>query len=243
MIRLHTLGAVEVRLPSGAVQAEVLAQPKRLAVLLYLAVEPGFHRREKLVRLFWHDSEDERGRNALNKTVHFLRRHLGEDVILSRGPDQLSANPDRIWCDATALAHAELPAEELVRLYRGEFADAFPFEGGPDLEHWLDARRAQCVRLAVGGACRGAEALAAAGERGRAIDLLTRAREWAPFDEVVVRALMREQSRIGNRAAAITTYQDLARRMRDDLDLRPSAETRKLAEAIRQTPPDVPTTI
>jgi DNA-binding SARP family transcriptional activator len=54
---------------------------------------------------------------------------------------------------------------------------------------------------------------------------------------------MRQHSRGGNRAAAIAAYQELARRMQQDLDARPSAETRRLAEIIRQTPPDVPTAI
>lgn len=239
MIRLQTLGAVEVRLPDGTVQEEVVAQPKRLGVLLYLALEAGFHRREKLIRLFWPDGEDERGRNGLNKAVHFLRRYLGENLILSRGPEELSVNRDELWCDAAVLEQPQLPVDELISLYRGEFADAFPIAGSPDLEHWLDARRVHCRRLAVTAACRGAEGLALEGKRDRAIDLLTRARQWDPFDEVVVRALMGEQSRIGNRVAAISTYQELARRMHQELELRPSAETRKLAEIIRQTPPDL----
>lgn len=243
MIRLHTLGAVEVLLPDGTVQKEVVAQPRRLGVLLYLALEAGYHRREKLTRLFWPDGDEERARNQLNKTVHFLRRSLGEDLLPGRGPDELSVNRDKLWCDATALEHPGLPAEELLTLYRGEFADAFPMGGSPDLEHWVDSRRGQCRRLAVTAACRGAEALALEGNRERAIDLLTRARQWDPFDEVVVRALMRQQSRMGNRAAAIGTYQELARRMHQELDLRPSADTRKLAEIIRATPPDVPTDI
>jgi DNA-binding SARP family transcriptional activator len=234
---------VEVRLADETVQLEVLAQPKRLAVLLYLAVETGYHRREKLIRMFWHESDDERGRNALNKAVHFLRRQLGEDTILSRGPDELSVNRDRLWCDATALESMELSPPDLVTLYRGEFADAFPFDGSPDLEHWVDARRAQFRRLAAGAACRGAEALATSGDRPAAIDLLSRVRQWDPFDEEAVRALMRQHSRGGNRAAAIAAYQELARRMQQDLDARPSAETRRLAEIIRQTPPDVPTAI
>lgn len=243
MIRLHTLGAVEVRLPDGTVQEEAVAQPRRLGVLLYLALEPGYHRREKLIRLFWPDGEEERGRNALNKAVHFLRRTLGENLVLGRGPDELSVNRDELWCDALALEQPDLPMDDLMTLYRGEFADAFPIGGSPDLEHWLDARRVHCRRLAVGAACRWAEVLEQEGKRERAIDLLTRARVWDPFDEVVVRALMRQQSRIGNRAAAIATYQELARRMHQELDLRPSGDTRRLAEIIRQTPPDVPTSI
>lgn len=243
MIRLHTLGAVEVRLADGAVHAEVLAQPRRLAVLVYLAVESGYHRREKLARLFWHDSDDERGRNALNKAVHFLRRHLGEAALLGRGADELAANQELIWCDVRALEAPALAPADLLQLYRGEFADGFPFEGSPELEHWLDARRAALRRLAVGAACQGAERLAAGRNRREAIDLLTRARGWEPFDEVVVRALMREHSRMGNRAAAIATYQELARRMQQELDVRPSADTRRLVELIRRTPPDVPTTI
>jgi DNA-binding SARP family transcriptional activator len=242
VIRLHTLGAVEIRLADGTVQTEVLAQPKRLAVLLYLAVEAGYQRREKLIRMFCLTATTS-GPQALNKTVHFLRRHLGEDTILGRGADELTVNRERLWCDATALEHTALSLEELMTSYRGDFADAFPFEGAPDLEHWVDARRAQFRRLAAGAACRGAEAVAATGDRARAIDLLARVRQWDPFDEAVVRALMREHSRSGNRAAAIATYQELARRMQQELDARPSAETRRLVEVIRQTPPDVPTSI
>lgn len=245
MIRLRTLGTIDLRLDDGTVAAEVLAQPKRLGVLLYLATAAphGFHRRDKLVGLFWPDADEERGRNGLSKTVHFLRRYLAEEAIITRGADDLAVNPELVWCDAAALESGALPPEEAVDLYRGEFADSFAFGASSDLDHWLDARRTRLRRLAVEAALEAAAAAEGRGDRPRAVSALERATQWDPLNETVCRDLMRQHSRSGNRAAAITTYQNLARLMRREFDARPSAETRALAEALRQTPPDSPTDI
>ena len=67
-------------MPEGTEAEDVLHQPKRLALLVYLAMaEPrGFHRRDSLLALFWPELPEKRARNALNKTLHFLRSHLGD---------------------------------------------------------------------------------------------------------------------------------------------------------------------
>ena len=55
MIELRTLGAVDLRSADGVELRAVLVQPKRTALLAYLAVaDPrGFHRRDSLLALFW----------------------------------------------------------------------------------------------------------------------------------------------------------------------------------------------
>ena len=61
---------------------EVLAQPKRVALLAYLVVEgqrvpvP----RDRLLALFWPESDEARARNALSQALHHLRQALGTDV-------------------------------------------------------------------------------------------------------------------------------------------------------------------
>ena len=79
-IELRTLGRVTLRGIDGTEVEEVVHQPKRLALLVYLAMaEPrGFHRRDSLLALFWPELPEKRARNALNKTLHFLRSHLGD---------------------------------------------------------------------------------------------------------------------------------------------------------------------
>jgi DNA-binding SARP family transcriptional activator len=54
MIRLRTLGALDLRDADGQELRGVLAQPKRAALLAYLALATprGYHRRDTLLALF-----------------------------------------------------------------------------------------------------------------------------------------------------------------------------------------------
>src|SRR2546425_9525676 len=78
MIELRTLGVVDLRDRDGRELRAVLAQPKRLALLVYLAVARprGFHRRDTLLALFWPELEQGRARAALRKAVLVVRQGL-----------------------------------------------------------------------------------------------------------------------------------------------------------------------
>src|SRR3954467_9079489 len=92
MIRLRTLGSLDLRGPDGQELRGLLAQPKRAALLAYLTLASprGPHRRDKLVALFWPELDDDHARNALSQAVRFLRRSLGGSVLASRNGDELS---------------------------------------------------------------------------------------------------------------------------------------------------------
>src|SRR5919199_686078 len=108
MIRLTALGALDLRGPDGQELRSVLAQPKRLALLAYLALAAprGFHRRDTLLALFWPEQDEEHARNALNQAAHFLRRALGADVLINRNDGEVGLDRQRFWCDATAFDDA-----------------------------------------------------------------------------------------------------------------------------------------
>ena len=91
MVRLRVLGSVDLRDDGGRDLNAVLAQPKRLALLTYLALArpPGFHRREILLSLLWPQSDHATARNSLRQALHFLRHSLGEAVIVSPNDDGL----------------------------------------------------------------------------------------------------------------------------------------------------------
>src|SRR4051812_5148976 len=101
MIEFRLLGQIDLRDGAGGELASVLAQPKRLGVLAYLAASRprGFQRRDKIIGLFWPDLDQARARQALNKTVYHLRRFLGADMLESRGDEELALNARGIWCD------------------------------------------------------------------------------------------------------------------------------------------------
>ncbi|MBI4420844.1 MAG: hypothetical protein HY560_08460, partial [Gemmatimonadetes bacterium] len=98
MIRCRTLGALELTHSSGREHTAVLSQPKRVGLLVYLAAANprGFHRRDTLLALLWPDLDQERARAALRQALTFLRHELGEDVIRTRGAEEVGVDPERL---------------------------------------------------------------------------------------------------------------------------------------------------
>jgi DNA-binding SARP family transcriptional activator len=66
MHRLELLGRIDLRRADGTELRTVLAQPKRLALLVYLTVNGsiGAIRRDKLLSLFWPEMDQEHARKA-----------------------------------------------------------------------------------------------------------------------------------------------------------------------------------
>src|SRR5512142_493502 len=124
MIDLRTLGTLDLRVRGGPELLSVLSQSKRTALLCYLALaEPrGFQRRDTLLALFWPEADAEHARASLRQAVHFLRRSLGEDVIVSRGDDDLAVGAGVLECDAVAfeVALAAGERERALAVYRGD---------------------------------------------------------------------------------------------------------------------------
>jgi hypothetical protein len=87
MIEFRTLGTIDLRDPGGVAVRSVLSQPKRLALFAYLVLErpDDLHRRDTLLGVFWPDLEDERARAILRKSLHYVRRSLGGDVLVGHG--------------------------------------------------------------------------------------------------------------------------------------------------------------
>ena len=144
MFRLWTFGSVDLRGPDGSTVDAVLAQPKRLALLVYLTIARphGYHRRDALLALFWPELDQEHARGALSGALHHLRKVLGEEAIRSRGTEEVAVSDEHVWCDVAAF-EAALEAgrlEEALELYRGNLLEAFHVSGVPDFERWLERR-------------------------------------------------------------------------------------------------------
>ncbi|HLL83383.1 MAG TPA: hypothetical protein VK420_12050, partial [Longimicrobium sp.] len=104
MIRLRTLGSIDLRSAEDGELRQVLAQPKRFALLVYLVIagRGAFHRRDTLFTLVWPESDAERARSSLRTGLHFRRRALGSGVIAGRGGEEVGITPGTVWCDALA---------------------------------------------------------------------------------------------------------------------------------------------
>ena len=217
-----------------------------MALLVYLAVESrrGPVSRDRLLGLFWPESEEARARNTLSQALHHLRQALGAEVLESHGASAVSVRPETLWCDATAFLDAlERGEVELaLDLYRGEFCSNVFASGTPEVELWLEAQRTRIRRQALEAARRTAVGLADRDDLAGAAQAARRALALEPDDEGDVRSLLSLIDRAGDSAGALHAYQQYARRLAATLETEPSPETRRLAEAIRhraKTPPAV----
>ena len=237
MIELRTLGVLDLRDANGNEIRSVLQQPKRLALLAYLALASPrrYHRRDSLLAMFWPELDQEHARAALRRSLYYLRTGLGRDVIAGRGEDELTVSAEGLWCDATAFAEA-INASERARaleLYRGDLLEGFHLSGATGFQDWLDRERSRLRDRAAAAAWELADAAEQAGEGGKAGNWARRAFDLAPDDEDTLRRLLQVLDRTGDRAGALRVYEEFCRRLTLEFDLEPAAEIRALVEAIR----------
>ncbi len=217
----------------------VLAQPKRAALLVYLALATprGPHRRDTLLAVFWPEQDAEHARNALSQAVHFLRRFLGGEVLVGSNGEGLGLEWKDFWCDAIAFEEA-LEAgrlSEALDQYRGELLEGFHVADAPQFEHWLDTER---DRLAH----RYSEAVEAlAEERERAGDYEGAVRLWRRlaardlYNSRVALRLMLALVAAGDPGGAIQHARVHETLLREDLDVAPAPEIAALVKQL-QTP-------
>ncbi|MGH7645491.1 MAG: AfsR/SARP family transcriptional regulator [Gemmatimonadales bacterium] len=239
MIELRTLGTVElVRAEADAIRP-LVAQPKPLALLVYLAlVTPrGFHRRDTLLALLWPDQTATHARASLRQAVHVLRHTLGNKVIVGRGDEELAVDRDHLWCDAVALDDAVARGDyaEGPRLYQAEFLRGFHIREAPEFESWCDGERVRLRHQAsLAARALAEEALL----DGNAPDAARWAR-WAaalqPWDEIALRNLVTVLCGMGDRAQALKIYDEFAERLERELRVRPSGATRRFIETVKNS--------
>jgi DNA-binding SARP family transcriptional activator len=172
MIELRTLGELQLQRSNRRELCAILAQPKRLALLTYLAVSTRWQRRDSVVALFWPDLDTDHARGALRQALRFLRRELGHGVLNSRSEEELGFQRGTLWCDAAAFERACDAGRlaEALELYRGDFLDGFFVSGAaPEFDQWVTAKRARLKNLAVEAARTCAERCAAQGDAAAAI--------------------------------------------------------------------------
>lgn len=236
MIALRLLGSIELRGPDGSEISAILRQPKRAALLAYLgAARPSrFHRRDELLAMFWPNADVDHARGALNQAVRYLRRHLQLAVLGRRGVDELGLDQAGFWCDArefsSRLAAGDMAAA--MALYRGDLLNGFHLSACRAFDRWLDQERRFLRQAAVNAAWRLAGLECSHANTDRAV-AWGRTAAALGGDEAAGRRLIEFLHELGDRSGALCAYEDLVRTLREDFGIKPSKETRTLAELIR----------
>src|SRR4051812_23894703 len=223
MLRMRLFGGLT--LESDGTTLPIPDRRRACSLLGWLALNPGMHPRSEVAGRFWPDVLDVSARKSLRTELVAVRRSVGDGALV--------ATRDMVGLAGDVVVDAR-EFERLVREDRLEEAAALgdgELLPGLDADWVYDARERHPRRLGDV-----LERLAAdaetAGALADAIRLSRRRAELDPLHEVGQRDLIRRLVAAGEVAAARLAFDDLARRLRAELQVAPSRETRRLLEGI-----------
>ncbi len=237
MIEFRLLGTLHLTDAEGREVTSLLTRSRRLALLAYLAAATprGLHRRDTLLALFWPELDQEHARAALRQALHVLRDALGDDVVVTRGDEEVGLDFDRLWCDVVAWDDAVATGRlgEAFACYQGHLLEGFFIPGAAEFERWLEGERARLQQAASRSAQALVEQCEAADDLHAAVEWARRAAQLAPHGEGPLRQLVTLLDRLGDRAGAVAAYEEFAKQLGADLEAEPAAETKALLAAVR----------
>jgi DNA-binding SARP family transcriptional activator len=171
-IQLTLCGPPAIRMPD--LSPPVALPTKAMALVAYLAMEPGFHSREHLASLLWGESPDGKANASLRQALKTLREHLGDHVQIERTRVGLVSG---VSCDARQfLELAKTSPASAAAIEAGRFLEGFAPRHCPDFDDWAVAvRRDLIARYGRVAAAAGAEAIA----RGDWRQAVTIGERWA----------------------------------------------------------------
>jgi DNA-binding SARP family transcriptional activator len=219
-------------------RAVTLATRKALALLAYLALE-GTTARGQVAELLWSEMPEDAARNNLRKELFRLRETAFKDALEVTGT-HLSLSP-AVRVDArTFLERAGQGDETALEGYSGALLEGVTLGGSNAFDAWLDAKREQVFqahqRLLLIKALR----LEAGGDWRSALEVRLVLLNADPLQESHHREVMRLHARLGERGAALETFDRLANILERELGLKPLPETLELLSSIqRGALPDV----
>ncbi len=252
---LTLLGPPEVR---HGDQELLFSTRKELALLIYLAVEDHIHSRKTLSEQFWPEGDAKHGRAALRISLLHLRHLLGEGVGVDPTP-HLFITRDTLGLDTTSAldldlrtlyeactlarastrmtvtmpedSHCSLLAQlqHATSLPRGEFLEGFSLRDAPAFDDWVRFQRDYWHQHTNEIFDRLSHLQFEAGELVPAIETVNRWLILAPLHENAYRRLMRLHFAIGDRSAALHTYDVCRTLLATDLQTEPTPETVALA--------------
>ena len=226
MLRARLLGALEVEHQETAIEAPPTQRPWALFAFVALAGRPVS--RAELANTFWPDVLDQSARASLRSALWALRRQLGGALLIDGDHVRLE---DDAWIDVAEFERlAGEDPDAALALCRGELLVGLDDEWVVQMRQRHRERVVELIeQLALSAQARG--------ELRAAIELTRRQVDMDAFDEQAHCRLMRRLAEQGDRAGALRTYLALTERLRRELGVAPSRQTRELAEELRAEPP------
>ena len=240
MLRLRTLGGLSIeQSDGGATSTAATSARRRLALLAVLAVNaPRGVPRDKLLALFWPESDTDRARHALDQTLYSLKKDLGAEALVV-GREEPALNPAAITSDVEEFQAAIARGDRAgaAELYKGPFLDGVFIAGAPGFERWADEERTRLTREVESALEALATEASGKGDHASAVQRWRRLAVMEPRKTRVVLSLMSELAASGDRASALRHAEMYDTLVRDDLEAEPNPAVAALADKLRKEPP------
>jgi DNA-binding SARP family transcriptional activator len=210
-----------------------ISRRKSRALLFYLAARRTSTPRDTVLDLFWPDAPRAAAQQTLRATLYGLRQVLGALVVAGETLALAPGSDVDVWRleDALANGDSSLLAVALGRVH-GPFLAGFSLPDTPEFDDWAAALRERYHSDVVGGFASLGRTREAAGKFAAALEAFEQALALDPLREDVQRDAMRVQYRAGDRVSAIRRYEQLRRRLDDELGIPPMTETQAVYDAI-----------
>ncbi|HVD60721.1 MAG TPA: BTAD domain-containing putative transcriptional regulator [Gemmatimonadaceae bacterium] len=237
MIDFRMLGQIRLRSADGTDFDALLRQPKRLALLAYLASPaPGtWHRRDILLALFWPELDTTHARTSLRTGIYVLRQNLGEEIIRNRGDEEISVDPGRLHTDVAAVWDAlrAKDFDDALKHYDGDLLPGLFPSDSEGFQRWLESERLRLKVAVSSSAVDRINTLEREGKLEQAIGVARRVIEIQPDDESLIRRVMSLHEANGDRAGGLALFESYRARLASDFEAQPAPETVALAARLR----------
>lgn len=232
-VKLSLLGPFVLNVKDKPVR---LPTRKAESLLAYLVLHREVHHRERIASMFWGDSPDELARRSLRTALASLRKELGENLIMS-DRETIQLNPEfPLWVDVDQM---EKQAKQVISgdsqgildpsLYQDDLLNDF-------YDEWILEERAYYRDLAVNALLRSAQSLRSEGEYSRTIALSQKILSLDPVNERAYQNLIFCYGALGDRSAALKSYEECAFQLQEILGVQPAEDTNTLYEQVKRSP-------
>jgi len=200
---LKLCGDVHLTAPGGEPFGRELGA-KSLALLAFLALEPGPHQRDALATLLWSEYPEDKAKASLRQALTHLRDALGESLHTDRSTVELRGP---LTCDVNEfLRLARDDPWQATLIDAPRFLASVTIRGAPAFDDWADEKRRALVERYVQVVAGCAREAKARGDWREAARVAARWTEFKPLADDAVAALMESQYLAGDRDAALLTH-------------------------------------
>ena len=230
LLQLQLLDHVQAGPADGSPAPAALQQPRKLAVLAYLALADRPVPRTELATLLWGDTTDASARRSLRQVLHAIRIDCGFDPFIA-DRSTLQLNDKHIFCDVVQCyrALAFNPTAETVAGYAGAFMPGFTIGGGSAFDDWCDAQRNRFDIALADAAWNAADQC---GDARSTLALLEIAAQRRPLDQSILRRRMRCLQQLGEVGEALALYESYRVQLREHTGASPAKDTNELVHEL-----------